>query len=207
MESLSMTRRVLSITPFVFANGFGYVYLNQNPLSEPNYLPMYWIDHATPFMVWTVWPYTILLASILILPFMIKGREVFYKTIVAYVVAMSINFSFWIFYPTTYPRPPFSDPQGLSEKWYGLLIQADTPLNCLPSGHLTIPAVLLWGVLHRWPQHRWWVWPVFLIMGLSIVTTKQHYYIDYPAGLLTAAIGVAASLAYSRNGEKAVLGA
>lgn len=189
-DRLSFPKRVMMALPFFVINGFGYMYLNHTPPIPPTALPMTWVDHAVPFMAWTVWPYLFLLALDFILPFVIRSATLFFETIRAYVIAMTLNFSVWIMYPTTYPRPPLSSVESLSEKIYAAMITLDTPVNCFPSGHITIPTVLLWAVLREHPRHRFMVWTAFLIMSFSIVTTKQHYIIDYVGGLMTAGFGI-----------------
>lgn len=206
-EPLSLLAKLAIVTLFMLANSAIYLYLNHNPSAEPNLLPMLWIDERIEFMAWTVWPYTLLMVANVTLPFLIKSRALLYWTLRAYVVGISLNIFIWIIYPTTYPRPPLPAGNTLSELWYLTLMSADTPNNCLPSGHITIPAVMVWALSRQWPRFAVAapMWAGFLLLSVTILTTKQHYFWDLPAGLATAVVGVGAATLYDAMRARAGL--
>jgi len=186
----SLVEKFLIVAPFMLVNSAVYLYLNHNPTSPPRELPMLWVDEHLPFLVWTVWPYTFLMVLNVALPFLIETRALLYRALRAYVIGISLNIVVWIAYPTTYPRPPLPRGEGISQIWYLTLMSADNPTNCLPSGHVTIPAVMVWALSRQWPERAPAMWLGFLLLTVTILTTKQHYLWDLPAGLATAAIGV-----------------
>ncbi|MBA2660690.1 MAG: phosphatase PAP2 family protein [Bradymonadaceae bacterium] len=183
-------KRLGLIGPLMLINSFAYMYLNQRPLSEPVMLPMTFIDHALPFIAITIWPYAALMIANVTLPFLLERRE-FRAVLIAYAIAIVLNVLIWSLFPTTFPRPPLPEGASISEQFYRWLMSLDQPTNCFPSGHVTIPAVLVWGLGVQWPQRRWWMWSLLVVMSLTIVTTKQHYFWDLLGGLGTAGIGAA----------------
>lgn len=79
-------------------------------------------------------------------------------------------------------RPPLEGMFGLM---FDVLMGFDKPFNQAPSLHITL-LVVLWarfaahaqGAL-RWLLHGW-----FFLIGLSVLTTWQHHFIDVPTGML-----------------------
>ena len=53
-----------------------------------------------------------------------------------------------------------------------------------------MPALAVWAFLADRPRQRVWVWTLFCLFTLSLLTTKQHYAIDVGGGALTAAVGL-----------------
>jgi hypothetical protein len=113
--------------------------------------------------------------------------------LVAYVVAMSVTVPFWIFYPTSYPRPPLPDETSGNVEAYRNMRALDSSACCFPSGHILVPAVGWWGLVCDRRLPRVWAWAGFLALSLTILTTKQHYLWDLLGGLLAATIGVTLS--------------
>ena len=103
---IAMRERLILFTILATTGFSAYMLLNHNPPFTPHLLPMTPLDEATPFWVWTVWPYTLLWLSNFILPFCIRGRENFLQMAVTFVVALGILVVFWALWPTTFPRPP-----------------------------------------------------------------------------------------------------
>ncbi len=187
---LSFREKAAIITPFMLLYASVYLLLNHFPVNSPNLLPMLAIDKETPFLLWTIYPYTLLLASGILLPVFIRSRDRLYQTMSAYVVSLAINASIWFAYPTTYPRPPAPGTGSLTEAYYLMMMQMDTPLNCLPSGHITSPAVMAWAVARENPRYAKQIWAVYAVLAFSVLTTKQHYFWDIVAGLSCAAFSV-----------------
>lgn len=187
---LRFREKAAIITPFMLLYASVYLFLNHFPVNEPHLLPMLAIDKETPFLLWTIYPYTLLLASGILLPVLIRSRERLYQTMSAYVVSLAINASIWFAYPTTYPRPPAPGTGGLTEAYYLLMMQMDTPLNCLPSGHITSPAVMAWAVARENPRYAKLIWGTYVVLAFSVLTTKQHYFWDIVAGMSCAAVAV-----------------
>lgn len=180
---------LLPLTALLYA---GYQLSNRIHLLEPRFLPLTELDRAIPMLLWTVWPY-FLLVLLLFLPLGIRDRALFRRTLWAFTLAVCLNIAVWMLLPTVFPRPPRPEGGGLTGVAYRWLCSIDTPANCLPSGHITSPAVGCWALATEHPRHRLWIWPSFLLLSATILTTKQHYLWDLPAGLITAGLGIWAS--------------
>jgi len=200
MTPVPWRKNAHALLPLTAVLYLGYQVTNRVHLVTPRALPLTALDHAIPFLLWTVWPY-FLLITLLFLPLGIRDRALFRRTLRAFTVAVCLNLLVWALLPTTYPRPPLPDDAGLTAFAYRWLCGLDTPANCLPSGHITSPAVGCWALAREHPRHRIWIWPAFGLLALSILTTKQHYVWDLPAGLATAALGVWASGWVRREAE------
>lgn len=187
----TLPRRIALIAVLFAVNSGLFALLNEYPYREPTYLPTTPIDDAIPFMVWTVWPYTVLFLANVVLPFLIRDDRLFRATLFAYLVAISCNMVIWASFPTAFPRPDLPAGVTLSEQYYRWIVSIDPGTNCFPSGHVTIPAVLIWGLSRQWKKYRFWLWGAVLISSLTIITTKQHYFWDLLGGLATAGVGIA----------------
>jgi len=184
-------RRGALILPLASANMAIYLALNWHPLRAVRELPMTVIDRALPLLPWTVWPYMVLLLADLALPFLMRRDETFVRMIRCYGVTALLNIAGWVLLPVTYPRPPLPMGEGVSAWGYRTLVGIDTPLNCFPSGHISIPAVLCWSLTTEQPRLRWPIWLGFALLAPSILTTKQHYAWDLVGGLAIASMGIA----------------
>ena len=103
-------------------------------------------------------------------------------------MATPIAAAFFYFYPLTFSggRP---DAEGLWKTLFDALLGFDKPFNQSPSLHIIL-LVIIWQIylpqFKRVGKLLWNVW-CFLI-GISVLTTFQHHFIDIPAGFL---VGVA----------------
>jgi membrane-associated phospholipid phosphatase len=156
-------------------------------LGEPTSLDRSVVDDWIPFLAWTIWVYAsyyLLLILAVWLPKDDKRRsDAAYGLVLAAIIGVII-FTLW---PTSVMRqsPGFDGPTAFL---WRLLFSVDTPMNALPSLHVAntcLAAIALWSRRGLWriivP-----VWATMVI--LSTLTTKQHYAIDVPGGLLLAAI-------------------
>lgn len=185
-------RNILALFGLAVVLYSGYQLSNRFHLTEPHYLPLTALDYAIPFALWTVWPY-FALVLLAFLPVGIGDTPLFWRTLIAFSVALTLNIAVWILFPTVYDRPPMPDGNDLTTFAYRWLCSIDTPANCLPSGHITSPAIGCWAIAKVYPRYRYLIWAVFALLSVTILTTKQHYIYDLPAGLLTAWIGIRAS--------------
>lgn len=198
----TVLRNALYVLPLNSAITGVYIALNRHPVLAPHILPLTFVDSATPLLIWTVFPYYLLLFSDILLPLLIKDREIFFDTLRGYSLAMILDAIIWTLYPTTYPRPEVALESSFTSAVYRTVVELDTPVCCLPSAHITIPAVGCWGLARQYPTMRPLIWITFSIFSLTILTTKQHYLVDLVAGLCSAALGVNLSLRWARRNPK-----
>ncbi|GAB3357220.1 phosphatase PAP2 family protein [Lysobacter tyrosinilyticus] len=183
--------RLLAVTTMVTVNTLIYLLINANPTRTPALLPVTWLDHALGRHAWTIWPYWLLLVINPFFAVAIRERTILLASLRAYVAAMGLNIVVWLAWPTRILRETL--PQGmdsLTQGAWNLLYALDAPNNCFPSGHITIPCVVMAGFVAQYPDARRWIWIVALLFP-AIITTGQHYAIDLFAGMLTAVAGIA----------------
>lgn len=191
--TFSFPDKLRAVAPLAAVNTAGYLLLNHHPFFERRHLPLTALDEAVPFVLWTVWPYLALLLSDVVLPFFVTNRQRFRRMLVAYGVAIALNFTIWALFPAEYERPPVPVGETLTEAVYRLLVSVDAAGNCFPSGHITIPAVGVWAVAG---EHRRWapaLWIGLALLSVTILTTKQHYLFDLFGGFATAFVGIVVS--------------
>lgn len=174
-------------------NTLVYGWLNWHHLVVPHELPLSAIDRALPFWPWTLWPYLALLFSDILLPPLISDRAVFRRLVAGFLISIAIDAVIWAVYPTVYPRP--SAPLGLdlSARFYRAAVGIDSPANCFPSAHISLPTVTCWALSKQFPRGRVLIWLGFALLSVSILTTKQHYFADLVSGLVSGAVAVVAS--------------
>ena len=90
---------------------------------------------------------------------------------------------------TTAPQLPAAAPP-----LYRLIVSMDQPINCIPSLHagMTVFAMLFAhrilapepAPLRRILLTLGWIWTILILYGT--LATKQHYFLDLPAGALLA---------------------
>jgi hypothetical protein len=183
--------RVFAVIAMVTVNTLVYLLINAHPTREPVLLPITWLDEALGYHAWTIWPYWLLLAINPFLAVAIREQRILLATLRAYVLAMGLNIAVWLAWPTHIVRDAI--PEGLGGATRGawqLLYALDEPNTCFPSGHITIPCVVMAGFLAQYPGATRWIWMVALLFP-TIVTTGQHYAIDLFAGMATAVAGIA----------------
>jgi membrane-associated phospholipid phosphatase len=153
---------------------------------EPARLVESIIDSWIPFLPWTVWIYVSdypLLMLAILLPSDRRRSEAAYGLLLAAMIGFVI-FTLW---PTSIIRssPSFAGVTGLLWK---LVYAIDTTTNACPSLHVAntcIAGHALYGEGGAWRVVAP-VWACAVI--LSTLTTKQHYFIDVPGGVL---VGIA----------------
>ena len=155
-------------------------------------LPLTALDHAIPFLPWTVWLYGtitwVCLGVWLTLPDRAAGARLLATITVAAVTCSAV----FVLFPTTFPRAlyPVESLASASLRELARLRATDSPSNCLPSLHVA----LAWAIALTWASSfpgrsvvraAGVVWA--LIITVTTITTKQHFVIDVPTG---AAVGV-----------------
>ena len=141
-------------------------------------------EHAIPFVPWTIVPYwTIDFLYGLSLFVCIDRRELgthARRLLTAQIVAVA---SFLLFpLRFTFERPA---TEGVFGDLFRLLTAFDQPFNQAPSLHIAL-LVILWALFARRFHgvarivfHAW-----FALIGVSVLTTWQHHFIDLPTGAL-----------------------
>lgn len=170
---------------FIFA-AFIYLFSNHAQLFTPRHLPLTAFDQAIPFIPWTIWiyltEYFLFISVYLIAKNIVNVNKYLYSIIAMQIVSVII----FIIWPTIYPRGDFPLPAqspNLTIQIFNYLRMVDRPTSCLPSLHISSCYLSAFVFLD---EQRGKFWPFFLwatAIGISTLTTKQHYIIDIIAGL------------------------
>lgn len=176
---------LLLLGPFFFAS-YGFATWVTAQRAEVPTLAFAW-EGSIPFIPWTILPYWSIDILYAISLFLCATRAELdthaRRLLTAQVVAVSCFLAFPL-------RFGFARPEA--EGWAGVLFTLlgafDKPFNQLPSLHIAL-LVILWVLFARhvprwalWPLHAW-----FALIGISVLTTWQHHFIDVPTG---AALGL-----------------
>jgi membrane-associated phospholipid phosphatase len=140
------------------------------------------LDHMIPFMSWTVLLYSWVYTQMFYPLFVIRGEDLFWRTVKAFVFIVSVDLlTYWI-YPVTAAgfRPEYSD---IAVNHFGdwgakLTFYVDPPTNLFPSQHLStalLACVTAWTAKPAWGKV---ILPLAVAISLSILTMKQHYIAD-----------------------------
>ncbi len=135
-------------------------------------------------MPWTIIPYWSIDVLYGISLFVCTTRRELDTHAFRLLTAQVIAVTCFILFPLTFTfaRP---DVDGVSGLLFDSLGKFDKPFNQAPSLHIAL-LIILWDrfarhvpVWARWVLHGW-----FALIGLSVLTTYQHHFIDIPTGML-----------------------
>ncbi|SIS96568.1 phosphatase PAP2/dual specificity phosphatase family protein [Neptunomonas antarctica] len=141
-------------------------------------------ESAIPLVPWTIIPYwsiDLLYGLAFLLPCERRHIDTLgWRLLTAQIVCIACFFLWPLRFSVERP-----ELDGLFGSMFDLLMGFDKPFNQAPSLHITL-LVVLWAcyAVHlkgawRWLMHGW-----FALIGLSVLTTWQHHFIDLPAGIL-----------------------
>ena len=173
---------LLLLAPLFFST-YGFATWVSSQRSDVGTLVFDWESHM-PFWAWTIVPYwsiDLLYGFSLLLP---NSRHELKQHALRLLSAQIIAVSCFLIWPLrfTFERPELDGVFG----WlFAVLAGFDKPFNQAPSLHIAL-LVILWVMYQRHTQGAWrWVvhgW--FALIGISVLTTYQHHFIDLPTGAL-----------------------
>ncbi|MBK5011784.1 phosphatase PAP2/dual specificity phosphatase family protein [Pseudomonas sp. S60] len=142
-----------------------------------------------PLWPWTIIPYwsiDLLYGLSFLLP---RTRQEMDRHALALLSAQLICVACFILWPLrfTFERPALD---GLFGWLFDLLMGFDKPFNQAPSLHIAL-LVIIWTMFARHVHRQPWRWLVhgwMGLIGLSVLTTWQHHFIDLPTGALAGLV-------------------
>jgi protein-tyrosine phosphatase len=143
-----------------------------------------WERHI-PFLPWTIVPYWSIDLFYGLSFLLCRNRLQVDRHALRLLTAQLISVSFFLIFPLhfAFKRPPID---GVFGTLFDALMGFDQPYNQAPSLHISL-LVILWvrfatAVPVQWRAlvHGW-----AALIGLSVLTTFQHHFIDLPTGALT----------------------
>lgn len=173
---------LLLLAPLFFST-YGLATWVTNQRSDVGTLVFGWETHM-PFWAWTIVPYwsiDLLYGFSLLLP---STRHELKQHALRLLTAQVIAVSCFLIWPLrfTFERPELDGVFG----WlFAVLAGFDKPFNQAPSLHIAL-LVILW-VMYQRHTKGFWRWVVhgwFALIGVSVLTTYQHHFVDLPTGAL-----------------------
>jgi len=173
----------------------GYLIAAHADLSPARFLPLTAIDRAVPFMPWTGWIYATVFPFPLLAAVFVRDDRGIRTMLAAFIAAAAVCLAVFLACPTAYPRPELAGG-GLIAWPLEMIYRLDLPRNCLPSEHVTTAFLTAFAVRHSRPKlgAACLVWAV--LISVSTLTTKQHYFWDVAAGVLLATAAYEAARLY-----------
>jgi protein-tyrosine phosphatase/membrane-associated phospholipid phosphatase len=170
------------LTPFFYATyGFSnwLASIRQNVPS----IVFSW-EQSIPFIGWTILPYWSINAFYGLSLFVCGSKDELDTHGRRLLTAQIIAVSCFILFPLHFT---FAQPatDGLPGFLFAALGSFDQPFNQAPSLHIGL-LVILWVFYARHvPQRMAWLLHIwFVLVGVSVLTTYQHHFIDIPTGVL-----------------------
>ncbi|KAA0950608.1 phosphatase PAP2/dual specificity phosphatase family protein [Pseudomonas sp. ANT_H14] len=173
---------LLLLAPLFFST-YGFATWVTSQRSDVGTMVFGWETHI-PFWAWTIVPYwsiDLLYGFSLLLP---NSRHELKQHALRLLTAQVIAVSCFLVWPLrfTFERP---EMDGVFGWLFAVLAGFDKPFNQAPSLHIAL-LVILWIMFQRHTQGvwRWLVHGWFTLIGISVLTTYQHHFIDLPTGAL-----------------------
>nr|WP_314904480.1 dual specificity protein phosphatase family protein [uncultured Campylobacter sp.] len=141
-------------------------------------------ERAVPFWAWSIVPYWSLNLLYALGFFLCRDAGELARYVTQLLAAQMIATLFFIAFPLqmSWEKPAVS---GLSGFLFSSLAAFDLPFNQAPSLHIILCVVVGSFYLHKtravWLKAALVAW--FALIGLSVLTTYQHHFIDIPTGL------------------------
>jgi protein-tyrosine phosphatase/membrane-associated phospholipid phosphatase len=140
-------------------------------------------ESRIPFLAWTIVPYWSIDLFYGVSLIVCATRAELFTHAMRLLAAQVVSVACFLAFPLAFS---FARPQadGLFGWMFDVLAGFDKPFNQAPSLHIAL-LIILWVLyarhlsgVARWILHFW-----FALIGVSVLTTYQHHFIDLPTGL------------------------
>lgn len=184
-----------AIVPLISAVAFNFLtYIGANLLvgDAPHTDISSWIDLRTPFCPFFITFYVLAYVQWVLGYIVIShhSKEYCFKVVTADIIAKTVCFLFYVFFPTTLVRPEITGG-GFFEFITKTVYSADPATNLFPSIHcLESWVVFRCALKMKLPTVYKVIMGIFSVgVFASVVLVKQHVLIDIPAGILVFELG------------------
>lgn len=175
---------LLVLAPLFFLS---YGWANHRAAAQPHVpsIVFGWEAHI-PLWPWTILPYWSIDLFYGLSLLLARTRQELDRHAARLLAAQGIAVACFALWPLRYAvaRPPLA---GWSGALFDALAGFDLPYNQAPSLHIVL-LLILWDFYRRhttgWLRAGVHVWS--LLIGVSVLTTWQHHFIDVPTGVLAA---------------------
>lgn len=184
-----------------------FLYLFTNRLNMQIYSVKIFLDNYIPFVKHMIIPYVIWYPYVwgVLIYLFIKDKQLFIAHSKTIILSKAICILIYIVFPTYVVRPEIQGVDIFS-KLVLLIYSQDNPVNVFPSIHvlntiLAHIAILNIKGVKNYIKVISWIYSLLVI--LSTVMTKQHYFLDIIGGYVLA-VGIA-KLVYNKTYESYTL--
>lgn len=177
------------ITVFVITGAYQFYLIPQNQQIRKTREIWTFIDHKIPFRPRWVWVYTMLYYPFFFSVILTIDSFRHYAYVIlsfTFLLIFQVAIAFLVPVKTPASWRDYDPGNSISEKFLSILQSVDRGGNCFPSMHVAIVSLSL---CHIWANASDWlgVWFIFVILAAllicaSTVFTKQHFFLDIPAG-------------------------
>jgi membrane-associated phospholipid phosphatase len=147
-----------------------------------------WIDDRIPFTPSWVWIYSALYYPVIVLGVLtIDSFAKFNYTVFSFIMLLAMHLVIFYYFPVQTP-PAWREYklESLSTRFLGFIQTYDAPSNCFPSMHVSVATLtalhLHANLLPFVGQFAVLVYFFPLLIAISSVCTKQHYFADVATG-------------------------
>ncbi|ENW92153.1 phosphatase PAP2/dual specificity phosphatase family protein [Acinetobacter dispersus] len=174
------------LAPFFFLT-YGFANQYASSLSNVPSIVFTW-EHHIPLWAWTIVPYWSIDLFYGLSLLLCWNRFELKQHSLRLFSAQIISISCFLIFPLKFSFER-AELHGFFGLWFDVLMGFDKPFNQAPSLHIVL-LVILWDFYRRHikPNYRWLVHLWSFLIGLSVLTTWQHHFIDIPLGLLVGAL-------------------
>ena len=192
-----------TLVTLIIAMAIPYYIINQiiGSLERSVFDPITPIDTWVPFIGWTFLIYITLYMYYPAAAFFCRGSEGKIREMFAFYQSLFVMtwvvFAIFIIFPTeVYIRRDIPESilngEGFWGFWYGdFMHKADLPYNAWPSLHVTQSLLIVmlmryWKIIEGWIEIA--VWVSWILLCISVMTTKQHFFFDLVTGTVTGLV-------------------
>lgn len=173
---------LLLLGPLFFVSYGGANWLASQQ-AEVGYIVFDW-ESSIPFVAWTIIPYWIIDILYAISLFICASKMEMDNHAKRLLTAQLIAVFCFVLLPLqfSFERP---EAEGIFGSLFAALYSFDQPFNQAPSLHIALLVILWMLYIRHLPD--WALWPFHLLcflIGISVLTTYQHHFIDIPTGAL-----------------------
>ena len=151
---------------------------------KPHELPFTWVDREISFQ--GIFNYFYISFFFLLLTAIVFTRIDYARKCMMVILTNTAVAAFFFFFFPTSMRPGYYAAVGYGDQYPTWLIHhLDRNLNCFPSLHIAnaFAATFYFSLFKKaWVKRLVWCW--FLLIGWSVLSTKQHYFLDVLGGML-----------------------
>ncbi len=111
-------------------------------------------------------------------------------TVMSFVFLLLMQMTCFSFFPVETPLKwrGFGDREGINIRFLRLVQKYDDNSNCFPSMHVSVATLT---ALHMMANEPWLgMWPLLfpLVIAISALFTKQHYFVDLIPGAVLGCV-------------------